>query len=150
RFAVKIGRTRYEGPVFVQALFAPGYVSIPSITVPADKSEGEMEASVSDDALTEGLPLTKTLTINARASTAFGVRPANEKLDLDLGGPPANRGISVSPLVEIHQAGQCRFVVKLARAGFLGPIRLDFGDVPDDVMIPPVEIPAGTAEMEVD
>ncbi len=135
KFGVKISRSRFKGPVIVAAQVASTvYLVIAPIEIPADKAEGEMEVIVTPAALGLALKQTMPVQIVARNKSGAGI-PAAEKVDIEILPPPSDLQLTVAPEVEVYQAGKCSFTVKLARTGFLGPVQVNFTNVPKGVTL---------------
>jgi len=133
-FGVKISRQRFNGPVRVDA--QPfGFVSIPPITIPPDQTDGTMEVNVNTGAL--GMPLNTTTPVSIVARSLDGRAVASENLKIEMLAPPSDLQITVSPTVDVYQAGRCQFTVKVARTGFLGPVQIRFNNVPTGVKLSP-------------
>src|SRR5439155_14377623 len=60
--------------------------------------------------------------------------------------PPSDLQLTVSPEVEVYQAGRCSFTVKVARGGFLGPVEIKFNNVPASITLPTGTIPGNANE----
>ena len=131
-FGVKIARQRFTGPVRIDAQ-KPGYLTIAPITIPADQTEGEMEVSAGDGALALPLKFNAPVTLIARSKGTA----AAEKMQVEILAPPSDLQLTVSPEVEVYQAGQCKFTIKVARSGFLGPVQIKFNRVPAGVTLAP-------------
>lgn len=141
-FGVKISRARFQGPVQVAVEGAkPAFVTIPPIVIPADKSEGEMEVAVSQAALGVPLKMIAPLQVVARslAKSNPGL-PASEKVDVEILPPPSDLQLTVSPEMEIYQAGKNSFTIKVARTGFIGPVQVAFNKVPAGVTLTPAPL----------
>jgi hypothetical protein len=127
KFGVKISRSRFKGEVTVSVPLPQNfaeYLTIPPVKIPADKTEGELEVTVKPKAL--GLPLKHVMPLQGVAGAPGVPFPGVEKFQIDILPPPSELAISVSPEVEVYQAGKCSFTVKLARTGFLGNVNATF------------------------
>src|SRR5436190_8883128 len=60
---------------------------------------------------------------------------ATDRVQVEILPPPSGLEVTVSPTVESYQGGKFRFTVKAARAGFLGPIQLQFTGLPEGVTL---------------
>jgi hypothetical protein len=135
KFGVKISRARFKGDVALSVQGAnPAFVTIPPIKIAADQSEGEMVVSVTPAAL--ALQLKQIMPVQVMARSASGA-VTMEKVDIEILPPPSDLQLTVSPEVEIYQAGRCSFTVKVARTGFLGPVQVNFNNVPAGVTLAP-------------
>jgi hypothetical protein len=134
RFAVKIARQRFASPVRVDVQDSAGHLSAPALTIPADQTEGEMEIRASPAALKEKLPLLVTLKTLARDPDGKGAS-ATEGVKVEILAPPSGLELSASPEVQAYQGGRFRFTVKAARSGFVGPIQLQFANLPEGVAL---------------
>src|SRR5207344_300109 len=63
--------------------------------------------------------------------------PTAEKTTIEILPPPSDLNLTVSPEVEVYQAGKCSFTAKVARGGFLGPVAITFNNVPPGVTLTP-------------
>ncbi|MBI2805794.1 MAG: VWA domain-containing protein [Planctomycetes bacterium] len=138
-FGVKIARARFKGPVRIDARgINTAYVTIPPIVIPADQTDGVMTVSVTPAAL--GLKLRQVMPAQmfaARADAGRPALPASERVDVEILPPPSDLQLTVSPDVEVYQAGKCTFTVKIARSGFIGPVQVSFNNVPPGVTFSP-------------
>ena len=150
KFAVKIARQRFDGPVIIESsgTLPPG-VRVPSVTIPAGAGEAEMEIFQGYGDPAGAAEREVKIKLQARALDPRVPRSI-EDLSLKVITLPAKMQVAVSPLVEVYQGGRCRFTVKVARSGFEGPVRLSFADLPDGVGIDTTLLPAGLSEMEVE
>jgi hypothetical protein len=147
KFSVKINRARFKKAqeevtvsVAVPPNFAP-YLAIAPIKIAPDKTEGELEVAVNPSAL--GLQLKQAMAVQAVAA-APGVQPTVEKFEIEVLPPPSDLAISVSPEVEVYQAGRCTFTVIAARSGFLGNINVNFKNIPAGVQFTPISTAGNT------
>lgn len=137
-FGVKIGRARFETPVRVSLqpdAKTSGFLTSTPKVIPADQTEGELEVSVGTAAL--NLPLPQTFPLTVTAVSADGRTTTNEKINVEVLAPPSDLQLTVSPEVDVYQAGRCQFTVKIARSGFLGPVQVMFNNAPAGVTFVP-------------
>jgi MFS family permease len=143
-FGVKISRARFQGPVQVDVQGAdPNLVTISSLTIPANQTEGEMKVTVSPAALKLPLKHIMPVQVTARRKDGAGIS-VTEKVEVEILAPPSDLQLTISPEVEVYQAGKCSFTVKVARTGFLGPVQVTFNKVPAGVTFAPGAINADT------
>jgi hypothetical protein len=137
-FAVKVARQRFKGPVTVEVQNPPGgHVTIPPLTIPADKTTGEMKVTLNAAALALLAQQKKySLPLAVTAKTAAGAT-ATDKVLMEVLAPPSELGLTISPEVEVYQAGKCRFTVNVARTGFMGPVQVKFNNLPAGVTLDP-------------
>lgn len=141
-FGVKIGRNRFEGPVTVELPSATKkgkgpFVSSP-ITIAANQDAGEIEVGVDASFLAKKLPATVSLPVLARGPQGT---QTTENVQVVVLPPPSDLHMTVSPEVEVYQGGKCRFTIKVARTGFVGPVQLQFNGLPDGFTLPSVSVP---------
>ncbi len=153
RFSVKIERHRFVGPVQIDGP-APGQkiagvISLTSLSLPADRSEGEMKLTA--DAAAFFRLRARALPLQVTARGADGKGPAIvETLTVKLLTPPSSLQLTVSEKVEVHQGGKCQFTVKVARGFFAGPIQVQFTGMPSGVTLPPVTLQVNESQKVVD
>jgi hypothetical protein len=147
KFTVKIARQGFEGPVTIEAERLPKGVKIEEATIPAHKSQIEMEA-LSTSLEEAGLPTVQSVLIRAAAPSAS--LQADSELKVRVEAFPPSMNIAVSPEVNVTQGGKGKFTVKLARRGFNQPVQITFANAPDGTTFPAAVIPVGAAEVEVE
>jgi hypothetical protein len=149
RFSVKVERHRYQGPLVIAAT-GPGAadksITVANLTLAANAKDGELEVSASVSSLFQLGPQAFAWQVTARAPDGKGPVAA-QAFQLKLETPDSELKLSVSDTVEVHQGAKCKFMIKVARGGFRGPVKVEFTGVPDGVMIP--ETLPGTKAPEV-
>jgi hypothetical protein len=144
QFALKIARQAYAGPVSVEVAGMPPGVRAAPQTIAAGDTEAEVVIHAD-----EPVPVGKhRLTIRVHGADKAVAADAGT-LELDVEAPPPSLRLAVSPQVSLQQGGEGRFGIKLARAHFSGPITLAFKDVPVEVALRSVTVPAHQSEVEV-
>jgi Mg-chelatase subunit ChlD len=143
-FGVRVRRDRFDGPVTVRFEAAPG-LTVAEVTLPAGQNGAQAEVVAAPEAKPEtyaltasAVAVTDTHTLRARTPVAVTVAA--------LPPPPPRLALTMSPKIPVYQGGRNEFAVRVARAGFDGPVAVTFDGLPDGVTIPPVAVPVGKAE----
>jgi len=147
KFTVKIARNRFEGAVAIEALRTADGIRIADATIPADKTEIEVEAA-STSADETGLPKVQRVPIRGKAKLVD--LEATSEIEVRIEPLPPSMNIAVSPIVNVTQGGKGKFVVKLARLGFKDAVQVNFANAPDGTTFPDAVIPANANEVEVE
>jgi hypothetical protein len=147
RFTVKIARGNFDGPVVLTASqLQPGLV-IPPVTVPEHLTEVEMDV-LADKSSSPGK---RDVLITAVGPKEFGVPTASDLLNLNIEPSPPFLGLSVSPKITIPQRGKTRFMIRVARHQFTGPVTLELSNPLKGIVLPKtVLVPADKDEVYVD
>ncbi len=114
RMRVRIARTRFSGPVTIQAQGALEGLSLPDVTIPADQDEVEIEVAADSDA-TGGDRVIRLVASGGGATAetpmAIGVKVPAQILALAAPGQ-----------IQVHQDGTNRLKFRIARRGFDSPV----------------------------
>ena len=145
-FVVRVARDHFDGPVAVKFEKLPPGVTIPSITIPADKSEGEAKVNAAAGTATG----TTNVTIAAAADgTAL---TASSQINVEVVAPPPPPpalAVAVPANLTLYARGVGKFTVTVARRRYDGPITVSVAPLPAGVTAAPATIPAGKNEVEV-
>jgi hypothetical protein len=150
RLGVKIARVGFDEPVTIKAVNPPAGVRIDPITVPANRTEFDVQVSAAADAAVgseeikfkaEG-PASGGSPRQAEATTRLTVRKTLP--------PPAGLRMSVSPEVAIDPSGKNRCGVLIARDNFTGPVTLELEGLPPGVTATGLMIPADSTRIEIE
>src|SRR5207249_2515745 len=93
------------------------------VTIPADKTEAEVEVSAANSAELGRA----SATLEARESAEDSARSprAEAKFELTVLAPPPALRMAVAPEVEVPQGGKGRFRVRIARDHFTGRVEIE-------------------------
>jgi hypothetical protein len=144
--SVQIARDRFDGPVLISFGSAPG-IGAKNLTVPA----GQTSATAHLSAAKEAAP--GTVKLDVFATSANPELKASARVEVTVAPlPPAppRLAVSTSPRIQVYQRGKNRFSVQVARGGFDGDVRVEFENLPADVSVRAVTVPAGSTEAPVE
>lgn len=161
RFGVRIARHRFKGPVRIEpqnrafsleAKAGRSPLTISSLTLEGDNTEGELEVTVDESALTSPLVVFgRPMDILIQARDLQGKVPvATDRVQFEIKAPPSDLHVSLPEKVETFQGGKFRFKVKVGRAGFAGPVQVEFPNPPSNVFLPTATIPLQLNELEIE
>ena len=150
RLGVKIARVGFDEPVTIKALNPPAGVRIDPITIPADRTDFDVQVSAAADAAVGSEEITFKAEGRARGGSVSQVE-ATTRLTVrrTLPPPPALR-MSVSPEVAIDPSGKNRCGVLIARDNFTGPVMLELEGLPPGVKATGLTVPADTTRIEIE
>lgn len=149
RFGVRIARERFNAPVRIELRDPSRLLTAAPIIIPGGATEGEIELTATPATLRGPLPRQLTPAVIASDTTGKASSPA-EAVPVQVLAPPSDLELTVSPTVEAYQGGKFRFAVKVARAGFIGPVQLHFEGLPEGIALPVgVYAPKGAATLNL-
>ena len=136
-------RRDYQGPITIRLSDLPPQVKASSFTLPAKETSGEVELSVSPEAMSSE----KTIQVNGSADDG---RSAVASFDLSVEGKPFS--LHVKPkLLEVVQGESAKLKVSVVRSkGFTGPISIEVRNLPKDVKGTSFGIPLQAKEADLD
>ena len=141
---VQVARDRFDGPATVSFDPLPPGLSAPAITVPAGRTSGRAQLAAAAGAK----PGTHLLTATATGGAAAPATAAVEVTVVALPPVPPRLVVTASPKVHVFQGDKNAFGVQVARAGFDGPVTVQFTDAPEGVTLAPLTIPAKATTAE--
>jgi Mg-chelatase subunit ChlD len=137
----------YAAPAPAAPAPAPVAVAPPGPAAPEKKSSWIVSFLLA-------LPKPLLFALFGGAGGLLGALPLGELLWLLLSpsglpaGPPLQ--VAAPASVQVYAGGKNRFLVRVARQGFTGAVRVEAPAPPDGVTVPPVEIAAGEDQAEVE
>lgn len=134
---VKVARTEYLGPIMVQLLGLPGSNNPKEISIPADKDSAEIELDLPKDAK----PGQHDLKLIARG----GKLEANGTFELRIKSPPPPPlAVFVPGTLTLQISGfGIALPVKVQRGNPQAPVTVRFAEVPANVTLKELTLPAG-------
>ena len=151
RLGVKIACVGFDEPVTVKVVDPPAGVRIDPITIPANRTDFDVQVSAAADAAVGSQEITFKAEGPARAGSPPPQAEATTRLTVrrTLPPPPALR-MSVSPEVAIDPSGKNRCGVLIARDNFTGPVTLEVEGLPAGVKATGLTVPADTSRIEIE
>ena len=151
RLMVKISRQEFNDAIEVEVTGMPRGVTFSTLTIPADKTEGEIEVYVDKDIIPGARP-PETLTVTAKATDGKDFT-ASVPMILQIVLPGPTIQMAVSPKVPVYPGGKATFGVKIARNRFDGAVTLTAqptGKAVAGVKVESITIPEGKSEGEME
>ena len=149
RLGVKIARVGFDEPVTIKAVDPPAGVRIDPVTIPANRTDFDVQVSAAADAAVGSEEITfkadgpaRDGSPRAEATTRLTVRRTLP--------PPTALRMSVSPEVTIDPSGKNRCGVLIARDNFTGPVMLELEGLPPGVKATGLTVPADTTRIEIE
>ena len=139
RMRVRIARTRFTGPVAIQAQGALDGVSLPDVTIPAGHDEIEVEVAADSDA-TGGDRVVRLVASGGGVTTETPI-VINVKV------PAPTLALAAPEQIAVHQNGTNRLKFRIARRGFDSPVTVR-ADGLTGVSLSNVTLAAGQTEGE--
>lgn len=146
RFAVKIARDGFQGPVRIEAVDPPEGVVVPFVTVPEEQDEAAVDVEV----LPGSAVPRHALVLRARATGTQAAEPAQETIELVVEPTPAQLALSVPASVSLYQGSRGRFRLLLGRSHAEGPVTVHLEGVPAGVRAAEVRVPPGGDDQEAE
>ncbi len=150
RLSVKIARVGFDEPVTIKALNPPAGVRIDPITIPADRTDFDVQVSAAADAAVGSEEITFKAEGPARGGSVTQVEATTRLTVRRTLPPPAALRMSVSPEVAIDPSGKNRCGVLIARDNFTGPVMLELDGLPPGVKATGLTVPADTTRIEIE
>jgi Ca-activated chloride channel family protein len=148
RFLVKIARRNFNTPVLVETSVASTDITAPTVTIPADKDQAEVEVAAPKKTDPKVYPLSVKISCPEQKS----IKPETREVKLSVEPVPPVVSVSASREVSVEQGGRGRFTVRIARGRFNEEVALRFAGAPEGVTFLPatVVIPVEKSETTVD
>jgi hypothetical protein len=149
RLGVKIARVGFDEPVTIKALNPPAGVRIDPITIPANRTDFDVQVSAGPDAALGSEEITFKADGPARPGSPQAEATTRLTIRKTLPPPTALR-LSVSPEVAIDPSGKNRCGVLVARDNFSGPITLELDGLPPGVNATGLMVPADSSRIDIE
>ena len=144
---VKITRENTKDPVKVTVAGLPAGATANELTLPADKSEGDLEITLPKDAKDGESALSikaESPATKAEAKVKMTVKAAPPP------PPPAKLGLEVPGTILLEAGAKKLIPIRIKRENFKGPVKLTFAGLPENVKLPEMVFPEDKNEAQLE
>lgn len=152
RFTVRVARHEFKSPIQVYVEGQPQDILIAPVDIPDGKDLAVLEISAGKNALAGKERLELDLKVQGRATSDPSIA-ATQPLKLVVTPPPPTLQLAASPKVSVYPGGSAKFVVKIARQRFEGPVTVRVPAAQrkgGQIFVAPITIEADKSEGELE